>query len=278
MDETLGVASAQEEETSLQFVGEWDRLVSSTNWEKGRIIHDWRSALIDAQASPTQYSDEAWSRRVGNVTGQHVGRLRRVFERFGGVRTTYTGLYWSHFQAALDWNDAEMWLEGAVQNDWSVSQMRSSRWLAMGSPDEQQPRDADVVTAEMDEDFSDTAAEIVEPAEHSRSEIEGSSGPDYGEGPDFGDDAESAEVDSSDDGAGMGEPFDASAGDFSAAPSEPPARPFENLPALPPDLSDAMESFKLSILRHKVAGWSDVSRDDILAAIDALRQFAMAAS
>lgn len=270
----LGVASAQEEETSLQFVGEWDRLVSSTNWEKGRIIHDWRSALIDAQASPTQYSDEAWSRRVGNVTGQHVGRLRRVFERFGAVRTTYNGLYWSHFQAALDWNDAEMWLEGAVQNGWSVSQMRSSRWLALGAPDEQRPRDEEVVTAEMDEDFTDVAAEIIEPAERSTSEHAGTAGPDYGEGPDFGDEAESSEVDSAD----RGTPFDADAGDYSAASSEPPTRPFENLPELPPDVAEAFENFKLAILRHKVAGWSEVSRDDILSAIDALRQFAMAAS
>ena len=101
---------------------------------EGRIIHEWRTSLVDSQASPTQYSDEAWSRRVGNVSGQHVGRLRRVFERFGGVQPSYANLYWSHFQAALDWNDAEMWLEGAVQNNWSVAQMRSSRWLAMARP------------------------------------------------------------------------------------------------------------------------------------------------
>src|SRR5690606_12131349 len=73
-----------------------------------------------------------WSRRVGNVTPQHVGRLRRAFERFGAVRQEYRGLFWSHFQAALDWDDAEMWLEGAVQNQWSISEMRHQRWEALG--------------------------------------------------------------------------------------------------------------------------------------------------
>ena len=69
---------------------------------------------------------------MGNVTPQHVGRLRRASERFGATRDGYPGLYWSHFQAALDWDDAEMWLEGAVQSDWSISAMRHRRWEAQG--------------------------------------------------------------------------------------------------------------------------------------------------
>jgi len=275
MDEPLGLASALEDETSSTFVKQWDHLVSSTNWEKGRIIHEWRTALVASQASPTQFSDEAWSRRVGNVSGQHVGRLRRVFERFGDVRTSYDGLYWSHFQAALEWNDAEMWLEGAVQNGWSVSQMRSSRWLAMGAPDEMRPRDADIVTAELDEDFQETAqatAEIVDPAERATSP-QGTTGPDYSEGPDFGD--ESATYD---EAAGEGVPFDVDAATYPGEPSAPPARPFENLPELPPDLAEAFENFKLAILRHKVSNWIDVPRDAVLDTLEALRQFACAPS
>ena len=103
-----GAGPAAMEETSLEFLGQWQRLVSTTNWEKGRIICLWRQALIDSSADWQEYSDEAWSRRVGNVSGQHVGRLRRVYERFGEPRETYPGLYWSHFQAAMDWPDAEL--------------------------------------------------------------------------------------------------------------------------------------------------------------------------
>ena len=54
--------------TSLSFVGRWNRLVSTTNWEKGRIISEWRARLIDADAPVQSYSDEAWSRRAGNVS------------------------------------------------------------------------------------------------------------------------------------------------------------------------------------------------------------------
>ena len=119
MDAEQTVETFVAEEAGREFLGQWNRLVSTTNWEKGRIIANWRQALVAAAAQPQEYSDEAWSRQVGNVSGQHVGRLRRVYERFGAVRNDYSGLYWSHYQAALDWDDAEMWLEGAVQNRWS---------------------------------------------------------------------------------------------------------------------------------------------------------------
>jgi hypothetical protein len=281
MDESLGLAVALEEETSLAYLKQWDRLVSSTNWEKGRIIHEWRTALVASQAAATQYSDEAWSRRAGNVSGQHVGRLRRVFERFGAVSSSYPDLYWSHFQAALDWNDAEMWLEGAVQSGWSVSQMRSSRWLAMGAPDELRPNESDVISGEFDEDYSaeqQPTAEIVEPAERAQGSFEGTAGPDYSEGPDFGGDPGSRSGNETDDASAVGVPFDADAAIYPGEANAPIVRPFENLAELPPDLAESFENFKLTILRHKVAGWTEVSRDDVLAVLDALRHFACAPS
>ena len=140
-------------EASTEYVGRWNRLISTTNWEKGRIICQWREALAGRRPAAS-CTDDAWSRQVANVTPQHVGRLRRVFERFGQVFDQYAGLYWSHFQAAIDWPDAEMYLEGAVQNDWSVSQMRHQRWEAMGGSPELKPHDADLIVSEQDEDIS----------------------------------------------------------------------------------------------------------------------------
>ena len=107
-------ATASLDEASQPFEGRWSRLISTTNWEKGQIVFEWRTALKDQEAPASEYADDAWARRVGGVTGQHVGRLRRVFERFGESNAQYDGLYWSHFQAALDWDDAEMWLEGCL--------------------------------------------------------------------------------------------------------------------------------------------------------------------
>ena len=249
------------EETSVAYLVRWNRLVSTTNWEKGRIIFEWRSSLIEAGSPVESYSDEAWSRRVGNVSGQHVGRLRRVYERFGADHEQYAGLYWSHFQAALDWDDAEMWLEGAVQNRWSISQMRDARWEATGAAADLKPRDEDVINAELDEDAAEPGPDVISEA---TAEVRDVSDDESSPRDAFDDDHEPDEIDD------VG--FDAT--DDQPAAAEP-VRPFAELPKLPDDLADALESMKLAIVSHKLTHWSDVSRDAVLDALDALKQLAL---
>ncbi len=248
-------------EASTEYIGRWNLLVSTTNWEKGRIICQWREALRQAGAAAASYTDDAWSRQVGNVTPQHVGRLRRVYERFGEVHEQYDGLYWSHFQAALDWPDAEMYLEGAMQSGWSVSQMRDQRWEVTGGAPELKPLDSDIVAAELDEDVS-ACDDGRLPATISETfgEVHGSEQP--------SDDESEAEA------------FDADKKGMSNAvadaPTAPPLRPFEALPPLPSDLNEAFELMKLAILNHKVSGWREIARDDVLAVLESLRQLALA--
>jgi hypothetical protein len=248
--------------TSVEYLGRWHRLVSTTNWEKGRIISLWRQALVQSGAAVQVYSDEAWSRRVGNVTPQHVGRLRRVHEQFGVSYEQFPGLFWSHFQAALDWHDAEMWLEGAVQNGWSVARMRSERWKALGGTPEAEPVDE---TPEMDEDSELSAPQSV-PQTLTESVCDVQAPADDGHEAPF--DADDAPFD--DD-----PPFDAATAP-EVATALAPVRPFENLAELPQDLADAVETFKLAILRHKVAGWQEVPCGEVVAALDALKQLAVA--
>jgi len=261
MDEHLQTQPGSEpavEEASVEYLGQWNRLVSTTNWEKGRIICQWREALIAAKAPAGAQTDEAWSRRVGNVSPQHVGRLRRVFERFADTHEQYPGLYWSHFQAAVDWPDAEMYLEGAVQSGWSVAQMRAQRWEAVGAPPEKKPREEDIIAAEWDEDVDPAADEVVPPVI--------SSSP--GEVQPAGADEQSAPV--------ADEPPPCARPESPAAESAAePVRPFEDLPPLPPDLDEAFEAFKLAVLHHKLSGWQEISRDDVLAVLDALKQLAL---
>ena len=264
MELDTGLDANVADATSQSYIGQWQGLVSTTNWEKGRIIHEWRDALIAAGAAVQQFSDEAWSRRVPQVSGQHTGRLRRVYERFYAVRETYPGLYWSHFQAALDWADAEMWLEGAVQNNWSIAEMRSQRWEAFGGDASEAPAEEEV-SADLDEDYAP-----IEPSDM-REVRDPVSGVDFGD-EDFGD-GDSATSNDTDE-AVAGVPFDVE--DNTPASTEPERGTFEHLAELPPDLSEAFESFKLSILRHKLSGWADVSRSDVLASLDALKELAVA--
>lgn len=271
MEERTGAETATWNATSAEYLGRWNQLISTTNWEKGRIILEWREALVAAGAPASDFSDETWSQEVGSVSPQHVGRLRRVAERFAEVREDYQGLYWSHFQAALDWHDAEMWLEGAVQNDWSVSQMRRQRWEAIGAPAELKPRAEDIVAAEIDEDYR-PADNDAESAIYPTTETlaRGDAGDDFGER--SLERSGRAEYES----GTLDDSLETYAHEQDAEVSQPAVRPFESLVELPDDLADALESFKLAILRHKTAGWSEVAADDVLSCLAALRELVLA--
>ncbi len=244
------------ETASSEYLGRWNRLVSTTNWEKGRIVAEWRDALIVAGAPVAAYTDDAWSQRVGSVTPQHTGRLRRVYQRFASMQDVYPGLHWSHYQAALDWDDAEMWLEGAVQNRWSISQMQGKRSRTLGTLVEES---VEATAVEVDEDSA--APADLPPTVGGGSMIEAREGAD----------ADSYEADPSEmtDESVPFETADSYAGD------EPPIRPFENLPALPADLRDAFDGFKLAIIHHRISNWQEVSIEDVLATLEALRQLVL---
>ena len=257
------------DEASQPFEGRWNQLISTTNWDKGQIIFEWRAALEEQDAPATELSDDAWARRVGGVTGQHIGRLRRVYERFGKSHSQYKGLFWSHFQAAIDWDDAEMWLEGTIQNGWSVSKMRKARWEALGAPEDLKPNEDDIITSEIDEDLD--VREDHDPMV-SHSSMATVDTPPGVEGPDFGDEDDDAEFEArsakGDDGAHIYSEDEPAAAPF--------VRPFENIPDLPADVSESFESFKLTIIRHKAEEWREIAREDMLSALESLKELAMA--
>jgi hypothetical protein len=261
--ENAATDSTAVEGASTEYVGRWNRLLSTTNWEKGRIISQWRKRLIDAGAPAQAYSDEAWSRRVGNVSPQHVGRLRRVHDRFQGVYDQYPGLYWSHFQAALDWEDAEMWLEGAVESGWSVAQMRTTRWEALGAPAEAKPRPEDVVASEPDED--------VDPALDTSGEDLATQA--------FGVVSALLSDEARDPTGVVDTPLDGSQSpsvEQSAGPA--PVEFLKGQPPMPPDLTEACEALRQSIVRHRLSGWKEVSRRRVLQMLKALKQVALASA
>jgi hypothetical protein len=250
------------------YVGQWNRLVSTTNWEKGRIICQWREALELSESPATAFSDEAWAQLVGGVTSQHVGRLRRVFQRFGAVSDQYDGLYWSHFQAALDWTDAEMWLEGAIRNDWSVSQMRGRRWETLGNAGD--PPVDPSAAAPLDEDAESAYdGEAASAAVSATDDSEAAPWESNGEEAESESDGETAESTSSHES-------------IDSPVSAPKAKDRKRLGVevddLPDDLADAFEQFKLAIIAQRRLGWSETTPEAVIECLDALKQLALAPS
>ena len=94
------------------------------------------------------------SRQAGNVTPQHTGRLRRVYQRFVTAGTPIRASTGAISRPALDWDDAEMWLEGAVQNTWSIAQMQGQRSQTSAALVQEQ---VEAAAIEMDEDAADVS-------------------------------------------------------------------------------------------------------------------------
>jgi hypothetical protein len=218
----------------------------------------------------TEYSDEAWSQLVGGVTSQHVGRLRRVYQRFGEVSDQYEGLYWSHFQAAIDWEDAEMWLEGAIHNGWSVSQMRGKRWETVGKPGESMPADE----SESEQATGDDApwlgdeSEAAAPVTSESAEVKAVEGTAKRAKEESDDEDEAAERSSS------------SSDDYESpkASTKSRSRLGVEVDELPEDIADAFEQFKLAIIAQRRLSWSETTPEAVLECLDALRDLTLAPS
>ena len=120
------------------------------------------------------------------------------------------------------------------------------------------PTDSEPASFESDEDAGDGDDGLVPPTiSESFDEVHAASAADETGGP-------SSSAYEADDAA-----------DAAAATRAATVRPFEALPELPSDVAEAMELFKLAILAHKVAGWRDIARTDLLAVLDSLRQLAL---
>lgn len=142
-----------------------------------------------------------------------------------------------------------------------------------------------VSTEKAKELIEDAKAEKSQPEHRAGSDSRRASGPVEPEGDvDVSGDSDGGDACAADDdepelGAGAVEASEEEAPDFEVAPAKTQpekVRPFATLPSLPADVDDAYESFKLCILRHKIGGWQEISARDVVEALDALKQMALA--
>ena len=242
------------ETASNEYLGRWNRLVSTTNSKKDRIVAESREALVEASAPPSACSDAAWSRRVGSVTPQHTGRLRRPYQRFAAMREAYRGLC----RAA----SRPPWIGTTPKCGWKGPSEplvdRRDAGPAFANAGGPSGRSIDATAVEVDEDA--VVAPVDLPPAGSATMIEAREADEA--------DADDADLSNANDDS---VPLDMPASHV----ADEPLRPFENLPSLPADLRDAFDGFKLAIIHHRISQWQEVSREDVLATLEALRQLTL---
>lgn len=152
--------------------------------------------------------------------------------------------------------------------------MRRQHWEANGGDPASEPTSQTLASNDVDEDFAEAATAPEAANQFGTAPAQGggstkkyddepsniASGPSI-EGPDFGDEDSLTSLPTTMVVDPNAEPDGASSG--------PLVQPFAGLAELPNDLAEAVELFKLAIVRHKATGWKDVEVDTIRAYLSA---------
>lgn len=99
--------------------------VSRCNWEVGECAAVWTKRFSRGR------TDGDFAELVG-LSADQVYQRRRVWETFGDVNHNYGGLKWSHFYAAITWDDAAECLQWAQDIGATVAEMRAWRRAQRG--------------------------------------------------------------------------------------------------------------------------------------------------
>jgi len=141
--------------------------------------------------------------------------------------------------------------------------MRTKRWESLGQPAGQEPSDREIISSESDEEVSAVSPRELNTEAATREREPGFQSEPLDEGPDFGESKRKGDA-------------TAEGSDWVSAENLetlPPSRLFESFRDLPEDFAEATSAFKLAIVRHKSAGWEEVSQADVLKLLDALKMF-----
>lgn len=101
--------------------------VSDVDWVVGECASKWTTKYSRGR------TDADFAATVGgDLTGDFVFKRRRVWETFADVRKTYHNLKWSHFYAAIAWDDSAECLAWADEMDATVAEMKAWRRMQHG--------------------------------------------------------------------------------------------------------------------------------------------------
>lgn len=110
----------QDQDSEAALIRGAKEAVSDCAWKVGEFASRWTAAWARGR------TDNDFGAAIG-MTGDQVYQRRRVWDRFGGKTDIYRNLSWSHFYAALAWEDAESWLQWASDKQATVAEMKAWR-------------------------------------------------------------------------------------------------------------------------------------------------------
>ncbi len=117
--------SAKQLDTEEGLIQTASHAVNQCRWVVGECAARWTKKYAKGR------TDADFAALIG-VSGDQVFQRRRVWETFSDVRETYLKLKWSHFYAALNWDDAPECLTWAEETDATVAEMKAWRRALRG--------------------------------------------------------------------------------------------------------------------------------------------------
>jgi hypothetical protein len=112
-------------ESEQELISRAQVAVSQCNWVVGDCAHTWTQKYARGR------TDGDFAALLG-LTADQVYQRRRVWETFADVHAAYPSLKWSHFYAALNWDDAPECLQWADENQSTVAEMKAWRRALRG--------------------------------------------------------------------------------------------------------------------------------------------------
>jgi hypothetical protein len=112
-------------ESEDELISKAQSAVSQSNWVVGECAHKWTERYARGRG-------DADFAAVLGLSSDQVFQRRRVWQTFADVFQNYPALKWSHFYAALTWDDAPECLQWADENQATVAEMKAWRRALRG--------------------------------------------------------------------------------------------------------------------------------------------------
>lgn len=112
-------------ETEEEIVHVAQQSVSQCRWVIGECAALWTQKYARGR------TDADFAALIG-LSGDQVFQRRRVFQTFSDVRSSYSTLKWSHFYAAVNWDDAADCFQWAEETSATVAEMKAWRRAIRG--------------------------------------------------------------------------------------------------------------------------------------------------